>query len=110
MDEISKFGSVIAIVTLGSAGVVRMRRKNKRLREPDEPYEVPVGRRSLYVMTGECRYFWEHAVPQFGTPENARISLVLRTVTDVNRTQNKTGGVSSPASPSARKRTRKRRR
>eukprot|EP00128_Syssomonas_multiformis_P008014 Colp12_sorted_trinity150504_noHs@20428 len=89
VDETSKFGQVIAILTVGSPGLLHIRKKQKRgmSKESKEPVQVYLPSRCLYVMTGESRYLWEHAIPVFGDKKAQRVSIVLRTLTDVNLRQ-----------------------
>jgi hypothetical protein len=76
--------------------VLRIRPRRRRDGVPARGYDIPLPQRSLYVMSGECRYEWEHCIPRFGNAKHTRISLVFRKLTDVNA-----AGMSSTATPTS---------
>ena len=71
VDHTELFGETIACVTLNRAATMVFSRGSQKI-------EVPVARRSIYVMTGDARYEWKHSMkPE--TNIRPRYSLTYRT-------------------------------
>eukprot|EP00127_Corallochytrium_limacisporum_P000485 Clim_evm14s14 gene=Clim_evmTU14s14 len=79
VDETGKFGPAIAVISLGHDSKLFMRPKGN----PRETITINLPRRSLYVMTGISRYYWEHCIPT-NNIKGTRISVVLRSLTPEN--------------------------
>jgi alkylated DNA repair dioxygenase AlkB len=68
---------LIAGVSLASDCMFRLRPYNKEGRHRSQTVNVPVARRSLYVMRDETREDWEHSIAPVATE---RFSVTLRTL------------------------------
>lgn len=68
---------VIAGISLGSGCIFRLRPYTKGTRDPKAVISFPVGRRSLYIISGEAREQWEHSISPVRT---TRFSITLRTL------------------------------
>jgi DNA oxidative demethylase len=66
-------------VSLGAAATLRFRR-----RRPDgfDRFAVPLAPRSVYHLTGEARYQWEHSIAPMEAP---RWSITFRSLSDKGR-------------------------
>lgn len=78
VDDPSKFGEWVVTVSLGSGCEMEFARK-------EEKYRVRLEPRSVYVMTGESRYKWTHAIAGRKTdpgppriPRTTRVSVTFR--------------------------------
>jgi alkylated DNA repair dioxygenase AlkB len=79
-DHTSKFGNVIVCLTLGSGVEIEFTRAGH------EPVGLYVEPNSLYVMSGDARYLWKHAICHRKTdlvnnvqvPRGVRTSLTFR--------------------------------
>lgn len=72
------FEHVIGI-SLGSPAPMRFRR---RLEKGFIRMKIPLARRSIYLLSGEARYEWEHSLDQLATP---RWSITFRTLSERGR-------------------------
>ena len=57
VDDNGQFGAVVACVSLVGSTDMFFRRGRKR-------HVQPVAPRSLYIMSGDARYAWSHAMPK----------------------------------------------
>ncbi|AGC02280.1 2OG-Fe(II)oxygenase [Acanthamoeba polyphaga moumouvirus] len=69
-DHKTQFGPIIACITIGES-VPIMFKNNHTIKTLD------VKKGSLYIMTGESRYIWQHSLKN--NSENTRYSLTFRT-------------------------------
>ncbi len=88
IDDISKFDSIIACITLGSGVTINFKKKTgDNNTEKPVTYSLYVEPNSLYIMSGDSRYIWQHAIPHrkkdlvgdLNIPRGKRISLTFRT-------------------------------
>ena len=78
--SLTKFGHVIACLTLGSGVEIEFTRPKH------ESFKIYTEPNSLYIMSGDARYFWKHAISQRkndkingkNKPRGTRISLTFR--------------------------------
>ena len=68
IDSIKFMGGLVAPLSLGGGAVLQLKRG-------EDVVHVDVPRRSLYVMEGESRYEWSHAVLPL---EQRRVSIIMR--------------------------------
>ena len=79
-DNTTQFGPVIACVTLGNGVEIIFTRPKH------QSFKIYVEPNSVYIMSGDARYFWKHAISQkkFDTIDGiiryrgTRISLTFR--------------------------------
>lgn len=79
-DHTTKFGPVIACLTLGSGVEIQFTRPKH------ESFKIYTEPNSLYIMSGDARYFWKHGIASkksdtvdgLNRPRGTRISLTFR--------------------------------
>ena len=79
--DVRKYGSVIGCFTIGSGATMVFQKEGAK-------HEVYVKPNSLYIMSGDARYSWTHAMParkfdivdDTRIPRSRRISLTFRHV------------------------------
>lgn len=80
IDHTTNFGPVIACLTLGSGVEIQFTRPKH------ESFKIYTEPNSLYIMSGDARYFWKHGIAQRKNdtvdgkirPRGTRISLTFR--------------------------------
>jgi alkylated DNA repair dioxygenase AlkB len=68
------FGPTVVGISLGSEEVMRFRRQ---VGDHFEMYKQPLERRSIYVLGGSSRSYWQHSLPP---AKQLRYSITFRTV------------------------------
>ncbi|KAJ9451324.1 hypothetical protein DIPPA_31938 [Diplonema papillatum] len=94
VDRVNLFDHSIVVVSLGSDAVMDFTKRTEHLRR------VAIPRRSCYIMTGESRYDWQHALKPCSSDtykgthfeRTVRISLTFRKVTETAKARC-TGGI-----------------
>lgn len=68
------FGPTVIGISIGTDEVMRFRRQ---VGDNFEMYKQPLARRSLYVLSGSSRAYWQHSLP---AAKELRYSITFRTV------------------------------
>lgn len=71
IDNIKQFGPIVASITIGQAVPVKFKKD-------DEIISVDIAEESMYLMTGDARYEWQHSLRN--NTLNDRYSLTFRTI------------------------------
>jgi len=71
--DVKSYGGVIGCFTLGSGAIMKFS-------YGDEDVELYVKPNSLYIMSGDSRYKWNHSMPVKKSRKDRRVSITFRNV------------------------------